>query len=66
MRLKDYIEKHGDSECARIFGVKERTAASWRRLERMPRPEQARKIVAATGGEVGMSGIYTDQTEAAA
>lgn len=65
MRLKDYIEKHGDSECARIFGVKERTTASWRRLERIPRPEQARKIVSATNGEVNMAGIYTAQPEAA-
>lgn len=61
MELKKYIEKHGDDKCAEIFNVKPRTAASWRRGERFPRPEQANFIVKATNGEVTLNGIYNNQ-----
>ena len=65
MRLTDYIKEHGDAACAATFGVKERTTASWRRGERTPRPEQARRIVVATGGTVSMSDIYVEFEKAA-
>ena len=58
MTLAEYIKQFGDLDAAKLFGVKERTAASWRRGERRPRPEVAASIVAATGGEVTLDGIY--------
>jgi len=39
--LPVFIETVGDAEAARLFGVAERTAASWRRRERYPRAPQA-------------------------
>ena len=66
MRLSDYITQHGDSECSKRFGVKERTVASWRRGERTPRPAQARKIISGSGGDVSMSDIYAAETLVAA
>lgn len=58
MELKQYIQEKGDDVCATLFKVKPRTAASWRRGERMPRPEQANQIVQVTEGLVTMNGIY--------
>lgn len=58
MTLVEFIQKKGDAACAELFGVKLRTIGSWRRLERMPRPAQARRIVEVTGGAVSMAGIY--------
>lgn len=58
MTLSDYIKEVGDAEAGRLFGVGERTAASWRRGERRPRPEKAREIVVATGGKVSFSDCY--------
>lgn len=56
MKLSDYIKRVGDAKAARIFGVKERTAASWRRGERMPRKEHASVIVKKS--PVTYAGIY--------
>ena len=61
MRLNAYIETIGDAAAAELFGVKERTAASWRRGERLPRPEQAERIVSASRGRVTYSEIYSPQ-----
>jgi hypothetical protein len=58
MELKQYIQEKGDDECAILFNVKPRTAASWRRGERMPRPDQANQIVQVTNGVVTLNGIY--------
>lgn len=41
-----------------MVGVPLRTVQSWRRRERMPRPEQAREIVKLAGGRVTFEGIY--------
>jgi hypothetical protein len=67
MTLVEFIQKEGDAAAAALFGVKLRTIGSWRRLERTPRPTQARRIVEATQGRVSMAGIYGAQemTEAA-
>lgn len=45
MKLQDFIRKVGDEEAARIFGVKKRSAMSYRLGERKPRPAAARRIV---------------------
>lgn len=39
-----YLRELGDARAAELFGVKPRTAKSWRRGERYPRPAQARVI----------------------
>jgi len=59
MDLRAYIEAIGDEAAAEKFGVKPRTAASWRRRERMPRPEMSAVIVERTNGEVSYAEIYS-------
>lgn len=56
MRLPDYIKQVGTRRFAKQFKVKERTVASWQRMERRPRPEKAQEIVEKT--PVTMEGIY--------
>ena len=56
MRLPDYIKQVGPAKFAKAIGVKRRTAESWLRMERRPRPEHAQKIVERT--PVTMEGIY--------
>ena len=60
--LTEFIKKLGDKEAAKLFGVEERTAASWRRMERKPRDSQAKVIVDKTKnhklGPVTYTGIY--------
>lgn len=56
MRLSEYIEQVGIIQFAKQFKVKPRTALSWRRMERRPRPEKAQEIVEKT--PVTMEGIY--------
>jgi DNA-binding transcriptional regulator YiaG len=56
MRLDKYITKTGDKAAAQLFGVAVRTAASWRRGERIPSPEAARIIVSLS--PVTFEGIY--------
>jgi transcriptional regulator with XRE-family HTH domain len=56
MRLDKYIKQAGDKAAAQLFGVAERTAASWRRGERIPSPEAARIIVSLS--PVTFEGIY--------
>lgn len=58
MNLSTYIQKNGDTYCAKLFNVTRRTIASWRRAERVPRPEKAIEIVAATKGKIDVSGMY--------
>lgn len=60
MRLPDYIKLIGDAKAASLWGVKERTVASWRRGERVPRREQAAKIV--TSSPVSYADIYGPTT----
>ena len=58
MKLSLYIQNIGDEAAATLFSVEERTAASWRRGERHPRPKKAREIVMLTGGDVSYADIY--------
>lgn len=59
MNLPEYIQAVGDAAAAEKFGVKPRTAASWRRRERFPRPEQAEMIVRTS--PVTYAGIYGNE-----
>lgn len=56
MRLPDYIRQVGAAKFAKQVKVKKRTAESWMRMERRPRPETAQEIVEKT--PVTMEGIY--------
>lgn len=58
MDLSTYIEQIGDERAAKLFDVSVRTAASWRRRERKPRPKQVPKIIKATKGELSYESIY--------
>lgn len=60
LSLPDFIAKIGDESAVELFGAKLRTVQSWRRRERYPRPDQARRIVAASGGEVSYAGIFSE------
>ena len=58
MLLKHYIEHIGDAGSGALFGVKERTAASWRLGDRTPRHGKALDIVRLTKGRVSYSECY--------
>jgi len=46
--FREYLERLGDQKAAKLFSVSERTAQSWRLGDRVPRPEQAKAIIAVT------------------
>lgn len=58
MELSEYITQIGDKAAAKLFGISERVAQSYRNKERRPRPERARHIIEASGGKVDWNGIY--------
>ena len=58
MNLTEYLKKHGTATSAKRFGVSIHTIKSWRWGGKLPRPDKANEIVAITGGEVSMAGIY--------
>lgn len=58
MDLEGFIQQLGDDKAAKLFGVKPRTAASWRRGERSPRPKQVQKIIKASNGQLSYESIY--------
>lgn len=58
MELSVYIQRVGDLAASRQFGVTERTASSWRRMERAPSPQIALRIVEASEGLIDWKGIY--------
>jgi len=58
MDLTAFIAEVGDERAAKLFGVTVRTAASWRRRERLPRPKQVPNIVKASKGKVTIEGVY--------
>lgn len=62
--LPEFIAEIGDAKAAELFNVKERTAASWRRLENYPRATKAQEIVSILKGEISMAGIYVDKRAA--
>lgn len=58
MKLDQFIEEIGDEAAAKLFDVKPRTVASWRRGERKPRPDKAIEIVKTLRGKIPLEGIY--------
>jgi len=58
MRLSEYITANGDQASAVLFNVSPRTAASWRRGERSPKPMKAREIAAKTQNVVSFSECF--------
>lgn len=62
MNLPDYIKQVGDSEFAKRFDIKERTAMAYRLRERIPRSNLAQRIVKET--PVTWAGIYGEQQAA--
>lgn len=66
MTLSDYISETGDDVAALRFCVSERTAASWRRGERFPRPDKAFEIERITAGAVSFAECFERSTVQAA
>lgn len=64
--LPEFIADVGAEEAARLFNVKQRTAESWKRRERYPRPAKAPEIIEASGGIVDYEGIYGPESRSAA
>ncbi len=58
MNLSEYISLIGDKAASELFGIEQRTAASYRLGQRQPRPEVARTIVAVTNGKVTWPEVY--------
>lgn len=56
--LPQLIAEIGDAEFAALHSIPVRTVQSWRRRERLPRPEQARAIVRLANGRISFDGIY--------
>ena len=56
--LPEFIADVGDEASAELFGVKLRTIQSWRRRERIPRPDQAQAMVLVAGGRLSLESIY--------
>jgi len=63
--LPEFISEVGAEEAARLFNIQPRTAESWKRRERYPRPAKAPEIIAATRGVVDYEGIYGPDVRAA-
>ena len=59
--LPAYIALLGDEAFASRYGVKPRTAASWRRRERFPRLDQAHELVAKSNGELTIAMVYAQE-----
>jgi len=62
LTLPQFIESVGDEAAARLFDAEVRTVQSWRRRERLPRPDKAQHMVAAAGGCLSMDSIYVQPT----
>lgn len=56
--LPEFIAQVGDEAASELFGVKVRTVQSWRRRERLPRPDQANAMVQASSGQLSLESIY--------
>lgn len=54
--FQQYLYGLGDEKAAQLLGVPERTVKSWRLGDRVPRPTQARQIIATA--PVSMDDIY--------
>lgn len=64
MDLRTYIQTKGEDQAATLFCVSIWTVRSWRSGNKKPRPAKANEIVAKTGGEVSLAGIYAQKRPA--
>lgn len=62
MKLKEWIEKEHKTqqEVADAIGVAQGQVSAWCSGDKMPRPENIRKIVEYTGGEVQPNDFYEE------
>lgn len=58
MTLSEYIIQLGTVKAAKVLGITERAARSYRYLDRRPRPDIAMQIVRKSKGAVTMQEIY--------
>jgi hypothetical protein len=58
MTLQDYIATVGDKTAAKVLGITERAARSYRLGTRLPRPERAQQMVRRSQGRLTMQAIY--------
>jgi len=59
--LPEWVGEVGDSEVARLCGVSQRCAQSWRLRDRLPSPGHAVTIIRVSGGLVDWPGIYGEE-----
>ena len=58
MTLAEYIAKLGDKAAAKMLGISERAARSYRLGTRRPRPAKAQQMVKLSEGKLTMQAIY--------
>jgi hypothetical protein len=65
--LQEFLGTIGDTEAARLLGMKPRSVAAYRRGERRPNPARAAHIIAVAAthpaGPVDYAGIYAPRPE---
>lgn len=59
MNITEYITAKGEARIAADLGVSIWTARSWRLGTRVPRQKHANALVAYSGGELSLAGIYS-------
>lgn len=67
MKLIDYMKLHGktDQDIAAAVGKTPSGVRKWMYGERIPRPDQMRKITEITGGEVTANDFFDEPQKAA-
>ena len=58
MNLSEYISTMGDEAAAKILGISERAAKSYRLGKRCPRPAKANLMVKRSKGKLTLESIY--------
>jgi len=58
MTLKQYISKYGDSLASEKLSINPRSAAAYRRGERMPRSKDIPKLIQRSKGELCFSSFF--------
>jgi len=66
MNISEYIGIIGDQAFSNLIGCKIRTAAAWRRQERIPSRDSIIKIVSLTEGKVTHAGCLNLEESTAA
>ncbi len=58
MDLRTYLSTLGDQTAAKLLGISERAARSYRTGMRLPRPRMAVQIVRRSNGKITLTDIY--------